>query len=659
MKSSCLPIYSILTGLLLFYYSGSMAQTPMVENLWIAPTPQAADLGRFGDIPMSYYTGRANVTIPIYSFTERGVTLDINLSYDTSGLLMHKLPGWVGPSWSLNAGGCITRVQNNFSDEMERSYEEGVSLVNYFDACTDLNYLPNQLNYNQLEANSLFKDYSPDYFYFNFMGKTGKFFLGTDKHWKVCSDDNLIVEFDVEDSSNYTYPLFSTFPKAGAYGKQPKAIRGFVMYDDEGNKYTFGYSRESVEYSTDFFHASDDEEYVPWIATCWYLTKVEDRFGNQLYSLSYQRGKFTAQFYRTYYEEEVSQTDLGNHQSWQSVTNYYTGTLHSPIYLTSIQTLGHGSATFWSKNPYPAGNAARRLYPSLYNGNDALNLSEYVSHYGYYPFYYLQCNIDSVMSHRVSNTNLLRNPLSALDFRLLDYIDIQSPASPKCIWYSMEYDSLSRMHLSGVKIHTSVLDDSILCHYKFRYNNYASVPDDYLTDIYDHWGYHNHSQNGTSTLEGCRAPDFSRTLLGSLSEIIYPTGGKSVFEYELNDYSSVLSSDRQNMLSEQGQAGGLRIKSITEYSDSTNNNLLKRRQFFYTDPQTGLSSGQLFKKPAYFWQWTNGQNSKVVIQSIGATKASCLPPRQANTEGHNSITIVLNRPILTGIRVTLSHRLMS
>ena len=522
MKSYCLPIYFILTGLLLFYYSGSMAQTPMVENLWIAPTPQAADLGRFGDIPMSYYTGRANVTIPIYSFTERGVTLDINLSYDTSGLLMHKLSGWVGPSWTLNAGGCITRVQNNFSDEMERSYEEGVSLVNYFDACTDLNHLP-----------------------------------------------------------------------------------------------------------------------------------------NQLYSLSYQRGKFTAQFYRTYYEEEVSQTDLGNHQSWQSVTNYYTGTLHSPIYLTSIQTLGHGNATFWSKSPYPAGNAARRLYPSLYNGNDALNLSEYVSHYGYYPFYYLQCNIDSVMSHRVSNTNLLRNPLSALDFRLLDYIDIQSPASPKCIWYSMEYDSLSRMHLSGVKIHTSVLDDSILCHYKFRYNNYAFVPDDYLTDIYDHWGYHNHNQNGTSTLEGYRAPDFSRSLLGSLSEIIYPTGGKSVFEYELNDYSSVMSSDRQNMLSEQGQAGGLRIKSITEYSDSTNNNMLKRRQFFYTDPQTGLSSGQLFKKPAYFWQWTNGQNSKVVIQSIGATKASCLPPRQANTEGHNSITIVLNRPILTGIRETLSHRLMS
>jgi len=152
---------------------------------------------------------------------------------------------------------------------------------------------------------------------------------------------------------------------------------------------------------------------------------------------------------------------------------------------------------------------------------------------------------------------------------------------------------------------------------------------------------------------------FYRFIEDKLSEIIYPTGGKSVFEYELNDYSSVLSSDRQNMLSEQGQAGGLRIKSITEYSDSTNNNMLKRRQFSYIDPQTGFSSGQLFKKPAYFWQWTNGQNSKVVIQSIGATKASCLPPRQANTEGHNSITIVLNRPILTGIRETLSHRLMS
>lgn len=46
-------------------------------------SPNAASLGRFGDIPVSYYTGRADVSIPLYKTTQRGVELDISLYYDT------------------------------------------------------------------------------------------------------------------------------------------------------------------------------------------------------------------------------------------------------------------------------------------------------------------------------------------------------------------------------------------------------------------------------------------------------------------------------------------------------------------------------------------------------------------------------------------------
>ena len=40
------------------------------------PTPQAADLGRYGDVPVSLYTGTMSLSIPIHSVTVRGVTLD-------------------------------------------------------------------------------------------------------------------------------------------------------------------------------------------------------------------------------------------------------------------------------------------------------------------------------------------------------------------------------------------------------------------------------------------------------------------------------------------------------------------------------------------------------------------------------------------------------
>ena len=60
------------------------------------PTPQAASIGKYGDVPMSYYTGQADITIPLYSFTLRDVTLPIYLSYDSSGLQPNCLPGWTG-----------------------------------------------------------------------------------------------------------------------------------------------------------------------------------------------------------------------------------------------------------------------------------------------------------------------------------------------------------------------------------------------------------------------------------------------------------------------------------------------------------------------------------------------------------------------------------
>ena len=47
-------------------------------------SPNAASLGQYGDVPVSFYHGTANVNIPIYSTKEQGITLDIYLNYYTS-----------------------------------------------------------------------------------------------------------------------------------------------------------------------------------------------------------------------------------------------------------------------------------------------------------------------------------------------------------------------------------------------------------------------------------------------------------------------------------------------------------------------------------------------------------------------------------------------
>lgn len=98
----------------LFLYLCVSAQTMLPGDIH---SPNATDLGHYGDVPISYFTGRPDISIPLFEFSMRGVTLPVTLSYDAGGVLVNSLPGWTGHNWTLLAGGCITRVANDHPDE--------------------------------------------------------------------------------------------------------------------------------------------------------------------------------------------------------------------------------------------------------------------------------------------------------------------------------------------------------------------------------------------------------------------------------------------------------------------------------------------------------------------------------------------------------------
>ena len=68
------------------------------------PSPNAADLGEFGNVPVSYYTGKADISIPLFTHSVKGVSLPISLAYNAGGVMINKLPGWTGENWALRAG---------------------------------------------------------------------------------------------------------------------------------------------------------------------------------------------------------------------------------------------------------------------------------------------------------------------------------------------------------------------------------------------------------------------------------------------------------------------------------------------------------------------------------------------------------------------------
>src|SRR5436190_13227765 len=118
MRRAIAPLYalSLVCAPPLLSQSAANVMQPTV------PSPTAASLGKFGEIPVSYFTGVPNISIPL--FTAKGKTLDlpISLSYNASGIKVEDIGGWVGAGWSLEAGGVITRTVRGIVDEQPEGY---------------------------------------------------------------------------------------------------------------------------------------------------------------------------------------------------------------------------------------------------------------------------------------------------------------------------------------------------------------------------------------------------------------------------------------------------------------------------------------------------------------------------------------------------------
>ena len=67
---------------------GSMRQT--------VPSPTAASLGKFGDMPVSLYTGVPDITVPLWTVQGTPLQLRITFQYHASGIRVEEIAGWVG-----------------------------------------------------------------------------------------------------------------------------------------------------------------------------------------------------------------------------------------------------------------------------------------------------------------------------------------------------------------------------------------------------------------------------------------------------------------------------------------------------------------------------------------------------------------------------------
>ncbi|CAA0179008.1 putative YD repeat-containing protein [Tenacibaculum maritimum] len=97
-------------------FNGSVLEDyKLVSN----PSIQSPDVTAFQkvtQVPVSNYTGRADISIPIYTIQVGSMEVPIGISYNSSGVKVGDMPSNVGSNWALKAGGVVTKTVQGLDD---------------------------------------------------------------------------------------------------------------------------------------------------------------------------------------------------------------------------------------------------------------------------------------------------------------------------------------------------------------------------------------------------------------------------------------------------------------------------------------------------------------------------------------------------------------
>ncbi len=199
----------------------------------LPPSPTVASLMKFEEVPVSNYTGVPDVSIPLFSTTaDHGLAFSMALSYHPDNKKEDKA-GYTGLGWNLIAGGTISRTVRDIPDDY---YTNGSALGakkvgiyysenNYYDALPllDDNYEYVINSPDDPEVNKFFfengekhkYDSKQDLYQFNFMGYSGRFIIKKDQNnYNIVKLDknNLIINynasaktFEIKDTKGFTY----------------------------------------------------------------------------------------------------------------------------------------------------------------------------------------------------------------------------------------------------------------------------------------------------------------------------------------------------------------------------------------------------------------------------------------------------------------------
>jgi hypothetical protein len=496
---------------LLLAQIGPSVPTPKSNVNIIPPSPEAANLGKYGDIPIGYYTGSISTSIPISEIKSGKISVPVSLDYNSGGgVKVSEVANNIGLGWSLSAANVVTRAVASKADDVAGGFLSTIT-----------SYTPQFLdpfsNYTAPQANAHLKDlykianscidFQPDIFYYNFAGYSGKFFF--DWNGQI-----------VNESSS---PIKITY-LTGSMG-----IKQWSITTPEGLQYTFATTEETISQNPLAEQNGICNSSTQDFTSSWYLTKIMDTDSNMV-SFSYE--PYSYKMFNT-----TSHSVTVNMDNQLSLFNEIIG--------------GYSEC--------PSSGQTRN---DVFHLGIVNNGPQYASQL----LQYFQLRLKTITSsdggqitfNYQTDRQDVAGLLSVSQFKMVDNIKLSSSGVELKTW-SLNHDySSGRLTLKGVT-ETGVQGQPDKS-YKMNYS--GGIPS--ITSFgVDHWGYCNGREDNPSLvpsfvtllpdMTGSNIPggiaqiyhgadrevDTLACLSGLLTKITYPTGGYSEFVYEAHETGKV------------------------------------------------------------------------------------------------------------------------
>ncbi len=610
--------------ILLLSYNFSIAQLNL--KFQEPKTPEVYSFEKYGNIPISEYTGVPNITIPLYTVKNGDIQIPLNLSYHSNGIRVQEEASWVGLGWNINMG-MISQITKGWDDLVVP-----VKLPNYFnyykpeyvvkpqpaayytmpwgslagnnvdrielDTANPTNHLDDYyvarvrsdggfsgyngiyypsgnalIDYQEPLTYGLNADYDieTDLFRASFFGHSLVFFIGQDvygnKSINVLNKKNYKVT--VTDKGNDAFEWTITAPDGMQYFFQEQ-----LKLNPNINPYA-GRTISSFEQDNSGYNSfvktttSNFSSSPKGAARTWKITKIKDTKGNEV-NFIYKK-----------LQGIVNTSGYSGHCDFidsRSKTN------------TTIPTNGSTAGRFIGPD-YSDTNGGAIIREVLDEGKH-IKASRYLSTLLQQKSVLREINFKDarIVFNRSERSDLPHD-------ERLDQIEVYyGNKKIKNIGFDLSYfqsttgsDHLSkRLKLNGISINNQ--------NYNFNYNSTPLPRKNSLSQ--DYWGYYNGLPNVSMFYNPFRLyedetliPDWANELrsqvgnkvnksshpdnikAGILESIQYPTGGFTKFDYELNEFDNYIFPNYDNRTGQGGgsnyvqtksQGFGLRVKQITD-----------------------------------------------------------------------------------------------